>query len=227
MKVRNHILATVITGLIVLCLSCTTQTEAQKNLNQSSNQTVNAAEAQTSKNDSAVKNEVDTSKWKTYKDTKNGFSFRYPPNLILQKKSDKVRLYHSFKFPHQDPCDKRDNTPVLKNLTDFDITLKVVNKNFQTYKWAEYDRESEIKFGKTHAGGKIVSHAYDGCGYDEYIYPFKNAKSFVLEYQITGLFSPIYTDFPGASEALRQPDLIKNEEKLIKAILGSFEFAKK
>lgn len=228
MKVQNHILATVICGLIILCLSCTTQTEAQKNVNQSSNQNVNTAEAQTSNNDSAVKNEVDTSKWRTYKDTKNGYSFRYPPNLILQKKGGKVRLYHFINFKHQDPCDMRNGPPFLNKLIDFDVTFEVVNKNvdraIDDLPLSDYPQSAAWKLAGT-IEGKSIRQTIELCGNDAYIFPFKTNKSLVITDEIISLFS----GFDGTSEqvakALRHPSVIKPEmsAKIVENIFSSFK----
>ncbi|MGI9035225.1 MAG: hypothetical protein ACR2GD_04200, partial [Pyrinomonadaceae bacterium] len=146
MKEKSFCLAFVIIALTSSCFSCSAQSEAQKNVNETFNQTnQDIVQAQPSPADkSPVKNKIDTSEWKIYADKKNGFSFRYPPNLILQKKGTKVRLYHFINFKYQDPCDGRDNPPMQKKLVDFDLTLKVVNKSFQSYKWEEYDRDAEV-----------------------------------------------------------------------------------
>ncbi len=45
---------------------------------------------------------IDISGWKIYKDAKNGFSFRYPPNLTVQRKGSTVRLYHFIKYANQE-----------------------------------------------------------------------------------------------------------------------------
>lgn len=113
-----------------------------------------------------------------------------------------------------------------KRLIDFDVTFKVSKKDFQSYKWEEQNRDAEIKLGKANgsAEGKIVTHSYDGCGYDEYIYPFKNARSFIMEYRMIGLFSVINSDLPEAKEALKHPGLLKNEGDIIKQILESFDY---
>ncbi len=208
-----------------LCVSCLAQTEAQK----SANQTLDTTKTTSSGEVTLNKTELDTSDWKTYKDLKRGFSFRYPSNLILQKKENgAVRLYHTVNFKHQDPCDRRDEPPVLKKLTDFDLTVKVTDEDFHKRKLEEADDDTEIELGRVNkAKGKIVEHSYDGCGYYEYVFPFKADKSFVLEHQIIGLFSPINADFPGVEEVRRQPDLIKTDEPIIRGILESFHYLKK
>lgn len=214
-----------VTALTISCFSCSTQTEAQRNTNQNSDN----IQPQANGNDSDIKNKIDISNWKTYKDTKNGFSFQYPSNLTLQKRKGEVRLFHTVDFEHQDPCDGRDNPPIQKKLVDFDLRIKIVNQSFQNRKWEESDQDAEVKLSRANqtAEGKIVSHGYDGCGYDEYVFPFGNNRSFVMERQIIGLFSPIYADFPRAKEARALPDLLENEEAIIKEILESVSRIKK
>lgn len=209
----------------VSCFSCSVKTEAQKNTNQNSG----TAQTQTNGNNSEVKNAIDTSNWKTYKNAGDGFSFKYPAALIVQKKAREVRLYHTVDFTHRDPCDGRDEPPMQKKLVDFDLRIKIENKSFQSRKWEEEDRDAEIKLGAANqnAAGKIVSRGYDGCGFDEYVFPFGNNKTFVMRRQIIGLFSPIYGDFPGAKEARQLPDLLENEDEIIRGILESFSRVKK
>lgn len=215
-------------GVIVILLmsffsACSAQTEAQKEIEQNSpdNQLQKKGDTNTEK-------QIRTSEWKIYKDSKSGFSFHYPPNLILQKKRNgTIRLYHTVDFNHQDPCDGRDKPPVLKKLVDFDLTLKVTNGNFYKRKFTDDDTDAETEFGKLNREGKVIEHSYDGCGYYEYVFPFGENKSIVLEHQIVGLFSPIYTAFPGAEAARRLPDLIKSDKIIIKGILESFTDLKK
>ena len=117
-KIKNINLLFIFAIFVItnLCVSCLAQTEAQK----SANQTLDTTKTTSSNNVTLNKTELDTSDWKTYKDFKKGFSFRYPSNLILQKKENgAVRLYHTVNFKHQDPCDKRDEPPVLKKTNRF------------------------------------------------------------------------------------------------------------
>lgn len=221
MNKKLYLLATIL-SMTILCFSCSAQTEVPKTVNQDK-----TIQTDSSKNVSSVKNEIDTSNWKIYKDTKNGYSFRYPPNLTIQKKKNEVRLFHTVNFKHQDPCDGRDEPPMQEKLVDFDLTFKTVKKSFQNRKWEESDQNAEFKLGKLNAEGKIKSHSYDGCGYDEYIFPFGANESFIMERQIIGMFSPVYTDFPGVQEAKNLLDLLENEDNIIKEILESFDCVKK
>ncbi len=47
---------------------------------------------------------------------------------------------------------------------------------------------------------------------------------FIIEYKIIGLFSVINSDLPEAKEALKHPNLLKNEDEIMKRILESFDY---
>ena len=205
---------------MIFCFSCTTHTEAQKNSNQPTNINTNPVEVSDDFKEPPV--EIDTSKWKTYKDQKNRYSFRYPSNLILQKKKNGVRLYHYINFKHQDPCDGRDGPPFKKDLIDFDILFKVVNKSFNSYKWEQYDKEADFRLGGLESG-KMVSKGYDGCGIDEFIYPLDKTSTFIAEQKVIGLFSAINSSLPETKDALAHPDLLKNELEVMRLIIESFK----
>lgn len=179
-------------------------------------------------NDSTV-SEVDVSKWKIYSDTKNNFSFRYPPNLILEKEQDKIRLYHFIKFKHRNPCDESDNAPVLKNLIDFDITLEFVKKDYKNFEMigTEAPFDSPKLGGKTEAKSNWYNH--EGCGMYEYIYPLEEGKSFVIRYEIIGFFNPVaYSNKEEVDKALKNPNLvIDNSDEMFAGIVGSFNYDKK
>ena len=205
---------------MIFCFSCTTQTEAQKNSRQPTNVNTNPVEVINEPAELPI--EIDTSKWKTYTDPKNRYSFRYPSNLILQKKKNGVRLYHYINFKHQDPCDGRDGPPFKKNLIDFDILFKVVKKSYSSYKWRQYDKDTDIRLGGLESG-KMISKGYDGCGIDEFIYPLDKTRTFVAEQKVIGLFSAVNSSLPESKEALAHPDLLKNELEMMRLILESFQ----
>lgn len=222
-KRKGYAFIFVIVILTALCFSCSAQTEAQKNTKQ------NIKSPQTSNKNSAAENEIDISEWKTYKDSKNGFSFRYPANLIVQRKGGKVRLYHFIKYRYQDPCDmSSENSPFLNKLIDFDVTFEVINKDFTKLVKELQDTEEapfEIPKLSGNVEGKSISHTFEFCGSYEYIYPFKKNKSLTIEDQINGYLSELAYSEARKTDAWKNPNVIKPEEsaRILKEILENFK----
>ncbi|MGI9035602.1 MAG: hypothetical protein ACR2GD_06140, partial [Pyrinomonadaceae bacterium] len=171
--------------------------------------------------------------WKIYADKKNGFSFRYPPNLILQKKGGKVRLYHFTKYRYQDPCDMRsENPPFLDKLIDFDVTFEIVKKDFASLVEEFQDmEEAPFKIAKLmgKVEGKSVKRTFEFCGSYEYFYPFKKNKSLVIEDKIPGYLYELAYSEAKKTKAWKNPNVIKPEESalILSKILESFNIPQK
>lgn len=237
MKEKSGVLAAVIFGLVILCFSCSARTEAQRNIeetfnqNQTNNNKVSLPDKLQDTLQSDAAKEIDTSKWKTYKDVKNGYSFRYPSNLTLQKKGDKIRLYHFIKYHYQEPCGFEEDSPFLDKLIDFDVTFKIANKDFSTADWGEYGLLSPSERPKL-AGtieGKHYMKASHFCGYYEYIYPFKKSKSLIVEDQIIGYLYKLAYSEAEKTDAWKNPNVIKPEDSalILGEIIESFEISQK
>lgn len=229
-KIRNRSLWLIL-GLYLLTMysiSCSAQTGALSNSSNpqlSSNQTPVVSP----QGNRAESEPLDTSKWKKYVDKKNGYSFLYPPNLILQKKGSLVRLYHFIKFRNQEPCDNRSNPPLRAKLIDFDITFEIVNKGFESKDWETSGTQVPFEMPKLKrdVAGRSNWYAYDGCGEYEYIYPFKENQSLVIKEQIIGFFSPIAGNEANIKKALQNPALIKNSADIRNRIIESFDYLKR
>lgn len=220
----------IITVSSAFCFSCSVQTEAQKNINNTSGQAnQNTNQTKSSSDNSTVKDDIDTSQWKTYKDAKNSYSFRYPPNLTVQKKGGKIRLYHFIKYRYQDPCDmSSDNPPFLNKLVDFDVTFKVAEKDFANLVKELQDKEEapfEIAKLTGKVEGKSVNHTFEFCGSYEYIYPFKQNKSLIIEDQIAGYLDEKAYSEAKKTDAWKNPNVIKPEEsaRILAKILENFK----
>lgn len=248
MKKRLCFSSLLIITVSAFCFSCAVQTEAQKNTNNASVQT-NRTES-SNDNGTVVKN-AEAARWKTYKDPKNNFSFRYPPTLALQKKGGNVRLYHSIKFRYQDPCDERDNAPVLNKLIDFDIAFKVVNKDYNTVireknggsavadnapNGAGEPANSQKKIDEdfeegdfTEVGnlkGKFFWLAVEGCGGYEYVYPLGTGKSLVLRQEDISIFNHANSTGGADARALKNPNVISpaRQNEIVRQILETVDF---
>ena len=228
MKIKSFCPILLIIPLMAFCISCSAQTEAQKNIKPATNQiNQNKTQVPLSPSKPTVTKEIDISRWKIYRDTKNGFSFRYPPNLILQKKGNIVRLYHFIKYRYQEPCGFEEESAFLEKLIDFDVTFRIANKDFSKEDWGDYGMLSPSERPKL-AGtveGKYYMKTSHFCGHYEYIFPFKQSKSLIIEHQITGyLYKMAYSEAE-KTKAWNNPDVIKPEEaaSILGKIIESFE----
>src|SRR5262245_54824460 len=74
-----------------------------------------------------VMDEEQTRGWKTYR-YPSGETFRYPQYLVLSRRGNLVRLRHSIRFKHIDPCDYSDEHRTLSSLVDFDVSFELTSK---------------------------------------------------------------------------------------------------
>lgn len=77
----------------------------------------------------AATDEEQTRAWKTYQYPSSDFTFRYPQNLVLSREGSRIKLQHSIKFKHLDPCDYSDNARSLSRLVDFAVSFELVSKD--------------------------------------------------------------------------------------------------
>lgn len=184
----------------------------------------------------------ETEDWKIYQYKKPGFEIRYPENIItVSQEGEKVILIHSIPFEHPNPCDFIGDAPPLKELTDFRVSLQIINKNFkETIMANEGDyvvsnflpgNTLQIEPGyidKINIGslkGYRITEGVEGCGYYAYYFPLdenntlKVERSFITELQPIIVDNEKYLKIPGVIP----PD---KEEKLFNQIVSTFRFLK-
>jgi hypothetical protein len=175
-----------------------------------------------------ISDKEDTSTWNTYQDQSTVFTFRYPQNLVLSREGNGLKLRHSIKYKHLDPCDYSDNTKSLPRLVDFELGLEVVNE--RTSIDPDLKQSNDGDFGGTtigHLKGEFERISVEGCGEYRYRFPLAGDRTLIVRREIIGIFSPTAQKFVDKKTVLKQPGVIKpeEEERLFKAILSTLKLA--
>jgi len=151
-----------------------------------------------------------TSGWKTYRGA--SFEFQYPPILSLVQQGETVFLTHSVAYRHPNPCDLRGDGQPLDKITDFNISLEVVDANLKdTVKANEGDFLTENYFqgatlltspgfidelglGSLRGGYRVTSGA-EGCGRFNYYFPLSANKTLFVHRSFIPEFKSINRDY--------------------------------
>ena len=139
-------------------------------------------------------NQTNNPGWKKYTD--NSLEFEYPNNIIsVVKNGDKVSLSHSLSYKHNDFCDMKGSGTVLNRFTDFNVSLRVVEKGMkgaleETQGWLAKDYFANGAF-KLSPGfvdsfkvgplkGYQITSGVEGCGNYTYYFPLSSIKTLVV-----------------------------------------------
>jgi hypothetical protein len=216
-----------------------TRAPVSSSLGQSSSQT-NSGRSRSSA--SAVTDEEQTRAWKSYQYPSSGFTFRYPQNLVLSREGSRIKLRHSIRFKHHDPCDLSDNNRPLSRLVDFDVSFELVGKgNKKNRRFVESnehlnaapdtaEQSKNSDYGIITVGslkGEFIRLSIEGCGEYNYRFPLAGNKTLVVHREIIGIFSPTADKLVDEEIVLKQPGIIglEQEERLFKTILSTFKLA--
>ncbi len=150
----------------------------------------------------------DNSGMKKYIDS--SMEFEYPDNLIsVTKNGDEVNLGHSIDYKHGDFCDMKGDGTVLDKFTDFNVSLRVVNKNIketldETQGFLAKDIFANGAF-KLSPGrvdtfdvgslkGHQITSGVEGCGAYTYYFSITSTKTLVVARSFVPELSPINAD---------------------------------
>lgn len=178
--------------------------------------------------------------WKVYKNEVLGFEISYPSNKItISQEGNKIKLSHSISHEHPDPCEFRDNMPLLKFLTDLNVSIEVANKdlgaaviiNEGDYLASNILPDNKLKiepnfideFNIDSLKGYQITTGVEGCGRLAYYFPLTSNKTLIVIRSFITEFNPIVLDY---QEYLELPGIIppNEEENLFNKILSSFKF---
>jgi len=158
---------------------------------------------------------------KTYTNTKQGYSFEYPTKLSLSTSGEVVNLSHSIPFENRGGgCDMKGDAELSKNLTDFDLSIKVVSG-------AVNPPYVDGSYSKGILNGKWAYMGVEGCGQTSYYFPITGNRTLVIEKAQVQMLSDVATPETRA-KILAVPGVISNEESKIifDQILSTFKLMK-
>lgn len=142
---------------------------------------------------------IDTSGWKTYTSTKNGFTFKYPALLTAGPDGDVITLSHSIAYKHPNPCDFKGDAGLSERLSDFGVYIKVVNTNLKEYVQSSvypgWDYVSKNPFQAGSLSGYKIEEGVEGCGAYVYYFSISPTKTLVVDRSIVTEFTPNVGDY--------------------------------
>jgi hypothetical protein len=162
--------------------------------------------------------------WKTYR-YPSGATFRYPRNLVLSRRGNLVKLRHSIRFKHDDPCDYSSYSKPISRLVDFDVSFELTSKGEDIPDIDSLPSNLAIKVGSLK--GIFEEFTSEGCGWYKYTFPLANGQFLFVQREIIGMFSFGSQKFGDEEIALRKPGVIgpEQEELLVNTILSTFKLA--
>lgn len=162
----------------------------------------------------------ETAGFKTYTNTEHGFEFQYPEKLTLSTTSEDVKLYHTISFDNYDGgCDLKGGSKLSKTLTDFDLSIRVVEGPVEpSYVDGVYVK-GDLK-------GEWAYMGAEGCGQTIYYFPISNNRTLVITKMELQILSDVVTK-DVRDKVLAVPGVISNDESksIINQILSSFKFS--
>lgn len=160
----------------------------------------------------------------TYSD--DYISFEYPSNIKLDKTNNIIILSHSVPYTHPNPCDFKGDAPPLDKLTDFNVSIEVVNRSPKDYlendSWPGWDFVSKNPFQFGYFSGYKVTPGVEGCGQDMYYLTISPNKTLII---IRPLISEFNTTNEEYQKLLDLPDIINSNKAdlLFTEILSSIK----
>ena len=129
--------------------------------------------------------EISTSEWKTYTNSKDGYSFEYPSKLSASSNNGEVYLSHSIPFDNYDGgCDMKGDSELSKTLNDFGMSVQVISgKLTPPYVDGTYS--------KGELSGIWAYKGAEGCGNTEYYFPISNNRTLIITKEEIQVLSPI------------------------------------
>ncbi len=143
-----------------------------------------------------------------------GLSFTYPKELTAYQQNDNVVLHHEIPYQNTGACDMEGDSVVYPMLTDFHVTMRIVNsplvqtvKSISPYIPKENFNGAVLKVSpgfidSFEAGaykGFMIYEGAEGCGVITYYFPITPQKTLVVQRASIQALNP----------AVRQPEKIR------------------
>ena len=160
-----------------------------------------------------------TADWKTYTNTKYGYSFKYPDKLLLSTLGENINLSHSIVFDNYDGgCDMKGSSELSKTLGDFNLSINIVSGEVKP-PYVDGSYSAGILDGKWSYMGA------EGCGQTKYYFPISNNRTLIVTKNEIQILSDVVA-LDVKEKVLAVPGVISSEYSkiLLNKILSTFKF---
>lgn len=125
-----------------------------------------------------------------------GLTFSYPKELTAYQQDDNVVLHHEIPFENTGACDMEGGTTIYDKLTDFHLTLRIVNssliqtvKSISPYIPEENFSSTTLKvspgfidsFETGAYKGFVIYEGAEGCGVITHYFPLSSTQTLVAQ----------------------------------------------
>ncbi len=147
--------------------------------------------------------------WKNY--SGETFELRYPKQVELTEEKRPagliVTLDHSIDYPHADPCDFKGTGAQLETLTDFHVTLSVVDRSIEQAAGQDLSSLTPVSIGTL--SGYQIEHSVESCGFVSSYFDLGGGKTLAVERSLVAELSTITGT---AADLLKNPDVVSPQE---------------
>lgn len=163
---------------------------------------------------------------KLYTNSQINLSFSYPKTLTASTTDNVVILHHEIPYVNSGACDMMGENKIYNRLTDFEMTIQVMDKNLTdtVKKLSPYIPQENFVNGElitspgfidTYTIGMLSGFAIyegaEGCGQTTYYFPIESEKTLVVTNASIQMLSGIVAEWKTA-EVLSVPGVIPKDQ---------------
>ncbi|MEI6843552.1 MAG: hypothetical protein WCK48_03570 [bacterium] len=168
-----------------------------------------------------------------YSNASVGVSFTFPKILSASTTGSTVAIHHEIPYPNNGKCDMMGDTKTYNNLTDFNVTIKVVEKGLvDTVKEiSPYIPQENFVNGELVASpgfidpvtigkwnGYSIYEGAEGCGQTTYYFPVSKSQTLVVQKESIQILSGVILNevrqkvlaVPGVISLEKSEEIFKN-----------------
>jgi len=178
-----------------------------------------------------------------YVDKETGISFTYPKILSVSNTAGVTTLHHDIPYQNNGACDMKGDTEIYDRLTDFEMTVRVVDKNLvntvktlSPYIPQENFADNRLVISRgfidSYSVGSLsgfsIYEGVGGCGQTTYYFPIESEKTLVIANASIQALSGVIAQ-EKVAEVLAVPGVISREknkeifESIVKSLKVGFE----